>query len=192
MTIKHAFFCLLASVHLALVICGAAGLSLPKTKTGWDKVLHIVREASGSDRTHGYYSPGVGSVSRLTFILRDDKGHTWTDFFENTGSNETDLRMVEIVDAMVDPGEDDWEHKMARALAAAMLSRHPTATAVTVRVEDDDMPSMEKYRDGERVRWTMYYENTFTRNEIDKDRDQDQNEEDQDQNGNQDQNQNEE
>jgi hypothetical protein len=179
MTLKHAFFCILAATHLVLVVCGAVHWPPEpppadrRPDTGWDKALEMVRDASGSDHGHGYFSTGIGPVNRLIFILRDPQGRTWPDVFEKTGAHEADLRFVEIVDTMMD--DDALRDHFARACGRAMLVRHPTATQVTIRVEEDDMPSMEAYRAGARVKWTTEYELTLTRGQTEE-KDQDQNE----------------
>jgi hypothetical protein len=196
MTRKHAFFCVLAGIQLFLVACGAAELPLLPTddrggkpteeeveEVRWGKVLRMVRECSGSEVNHGYFSPGVGQTHRMIFVLKDEAGRTWTDKFEKTGIHEADLRLAGIVDAMLPDDEDDPEQiklldQYAKSCGAKMLARHATAVLVTIRVEGDQMPTMAEYRAGARVTWEKVYETTLARSDVeDQDQDQGQDEE---------------
>jgi hypothetical protein len=166
MTPKHAFFCVLALIHLILVACGALGISWEKKGSPWPKVLQAIRESSGSDANHGYFAPGVGPNYRMTFILKDAKGRTWTDILEKTDYHEANLRLAGIVDVMVSSDDFADEYSaFAKSCAAKVLARHPSAVLVTVRVERDQTPSMAEWRAGKRVEWEKENDFTFTRKE---------------------------
>jgi hypothetical protein len=186
MTRKHAFFCVLAGIYLLSAGCGAFEFTLTDRnnpfarlfgvvaddKSPWVKSVHALREASGSEANHGYFSVGVGPNYRMIFILKDDKGRTWTDFLDKTGYHEADLRTAGIVDVMVneydEEDEDDAFKTYAKSCAGKMLYRHRQRkpVLVTILVEEGKTPKMEEYRKGERTEWKKYEEITFMKKDL--------------------------
>src|SRR5262249_50739225 len=150
----------LATVHLLLVVCGAAGLSLLPDGTGPGKALRWYGAMSGSDNGYGFFAPGVASQFRATFTLSDGAGRGWTDTLEGEPNPEVTLRIRSIVGLFAEGGLGP---ALAASWAAKLFGRHPDARHLLVRVEAYDLPTMAEYRDGERPRWQPIYEATFAR-----------------------------
>jgi len=141
----------LASLHLVLVACGAAGWDnlLPNTYPG--RCLQVVRAYTGSDASYGFFAPGVSNAVRPTFTLIDADGKEWTDTLDANMGREAKLRVGSGIGmTSVFP---DLQVDFLHSWAATMLGRHPTAKQVIVAIEYFDVPPMDEYRAGELPQW---------------------------------------
>jgi hypothetical protein len=153
---------LFAALHLLIVICGACD-SLPDGSTG--PLAHILQSyaaMSGAESQYGFYAPDVGERHRPRFILKDDRGFTWQDSFEGTKSPEARLRLEGTADYAFANGAADKSpsirQHLVKSWAAAMFTRHPSASSLTVVVEAFEIPTMAEFRAGSRRRWRMVYQ----------------------------------
>jgi hypothetical protein len=149
----------LVTVHLVLVVCGAAHFRLVPLSMG-GIVQHIYGSLSGSDSGFGFFAPGVSSAMRATFTMTDAHGKTWTDVLEHGNNREARLRLGTVVSNFA---EEKMRRDVAASCAATMFGRHPTACQVVVRVEVYELPPMEAYRDGAQPEWVPVYEVKVTR-----------------------------
>jgi hypothetical protein len=157
---RHALLTALAAVHLALVVCGAAGWRLLSERHGPGKTLALCRAMTGSDNGYGFYAPEVGSVFRARFILIDAAGRGRGVEFDLGNNPETRLRISNLVNMREDEESQD---AAAASMAAGMFSRHPEARQVTVTIEEYDPGTMQEYRGGAQPRWEVVYEESFAR-----------------------------
>jgi hypothetical protein len=161
MTVRHAFITGLAALHLVLVACGAAKVTLmPPGSTAW-KWLRLYGEASGADNQYGFFAPVVGFQLRTLFTLTDKDGATWEDTHDHGATAESNLRFGGMTDAAF--GEEEFDKRQVHSWAAYMFGRHPTAVSVHVAIQYYHLPSMAEYRMGARPKWVTSYETTYTR-----------------------------
>jgi hypothetical protein len=160
MNTRAALLSAFAAVHLLLVVCGAAGLSLLPDGTRAGKALRWYGAMSGSDNGYGFFAPGVASQLRARFTLSDGAGRSWGDTLEGEHNPEVTLRIGGIVGLFA---EGSLGPGLAASWAAKLFGRHPDARRLVVRVEAYDLPPMAEYRKGDSPRWQPIYEATFCR-----------------------------
>ncbi len=155
------FACLtaLAGVHLALVVCGAAGWAVPEDNAP-GRALRAGRAMTGSDMSFGFFAPDVASELRARFILTDRAGRTWTDALDLGSNPEVRLRVGNVVALAYIPA---LRQAAAASLAAAMFGRHPEAVHVVVSIDIHEPPTMAEYRTGARPEWLPFYDAAFSR-----------------------------
>jgi hypothetical protein len=186
----HAVLTAVAAVHLFLVACGAAGLTLLPEDTPSEKLLRLYGELSGADNNFGFFAPRVGAQIRAIFTLTDSDGNTWTDVLERGSNRETDLRVEVLIESVLDDnaledeededeeGDEEDEEEASRpswlqtasvkSWAVWMFARHPSAVEVAVSVEYYYVPPMDEYRTGARPEWRKTRcQKTFVRDEED-------------------------
>lgn len=159
---RHCVCVLLAAAHLVVVICGA-GDWLPDRSGGppaW--LVEWYATMSGAGSGYGFFAPAVGARYRARFVLRDVRGSTWTDTFDQSNSPEARLRLAGSADRAFASGEAEQSaarrERLVKSWAAVMFSRHPGAASLTVIVEAYDVPTMAQYRSGQRPSWQVEYE----------------------------------
>jgi hypothetical protein len=153
---------LLAVVHLAVVLGGACDW-LPGSDRG--PLAHLVRwyaTLTGAESGYGFFAPDVGAPHRAIFILRDEKGSTWSDTFDQAKSSEARLRLTGIVESVFMNGviydKPQLRSPLVESWAATMFRRHPNAVSLTVVVESYDIPTMTEHRSGSRPQWQAVYQ----------------------------------
>ena len=152
---------LAAGVHLALVICGAAGLrftgeSLPST------LLATYGAISGAENGYGFFAPAVASQSRAVLTMKDKTGREWQDALIRDEDSVAGFRAATVFDAF--PALPEQVRRgLAASWAGVMFGRHPGAEEVLVKVEIELLPTMEEWRRGRRAAWSPIYQGTFLR-----------------------------
>ena len=152
---------ILAGLQLVLVGLGAAHIRLTRLgPAGFLVDSYAVLTGAGAN--YGFFAPGIGSELGARFEVEQPDGAILVDSLESRGTREIALRAGNIVRAF----GDEVEHKeVRRALAASwagkILARHPGASAVTVRIENYDLPNMRDYARGARPHWSPFYTARF-------------------------------
>jgi hypothetical protein len=117
---------------------------------------------SGAQTQYGVFAPEVGERYRPRFILKDGRGCSWPDSFEETISPEARLRLEGTADYAFANGaaekSPDSRQRLVKSWAAAMFTRHPSALSLTVVVEAYHIPTMAGYRLGARPSWRVVYQ----------------------------------
>jgi hypothetical protein len=150
----------LALAHLVLVVCGAfGGLDVLKEAPGgqWPRVGTTL---SGAETNFGFFAPAVASSNRPRFVITDGDGQPREVRPDDAPNHEVRIRAASprhlfLVPELRDPIAASW--------AGQVFGRHPQADAVTVRVEEYVLPTLEEYRDGKRPQWQPIYDATFAR-----------------------------
>jgi hypothetical protein len=148
-----------AGVHLALVICGAAGYTPVSPRHLAGRVIETYREFTGANNGYGFFAPGVASEWRATFDICGAGMHCMPAAEEQVG-REARLLLVTI-DGLL--GESDLRDLLAASYAARQFARFPHAEVVLVKVEVFALPSMAQYRGGRRPQWRKIYGFAFHR-----------------------------
>src|SRR5262245_11472247 len=130
---------ILAGVHLALVVCGAADL--------WRHApdvygLDSYGMATGADYGYGFFAPQAAPEPRVTSDLIGPDGATWTATLGTGTSREADLRLGNVASFLFKPAQ---RRDIAASLATALFARHPSAVQVTVKLETFDPPTMSAF-----------------------------------------------
>lgn len=158
---------LLGAGHLVVVVCGAAYL-LPDRDSGLAaQLFRWYASMSGAESSYGFFAPAVGAKHSARFFLSDAQGATWQDTLLHTASTEARLRLSGIVEQPFMSGQTaefpEWRKRLVTSWAATMFSRHPSAVALSVKVEYYDIPPITEYRAGSRPNWEKVYEAEFRR-----------------------------
>jgi hypothetical protein len=170
MSVRYGIWALLAAVHLVIVLCGACTL-LPERNTGPSaEIIQWYGTMSGARTQYGFFAPAVGERYRPRFILQDDRGFTWQDSFEGTISPEARLRLEGTADYAFANGDTEKSpesrKRLVKSWAAAMFTRHPSASSLTAIVEAYYIPAMSEYRVGSRPSWRVVYQARLHRDSI--------------------------
>lgn len=146
-----------ALVHLAFVVAGAlqGGIARAGRLPAYYAVL------SGTQGPYGFFAPGVLPELRATFQITDGAGLTTSDVLETAVSPEAKRRYKNLVSRFWFARDAAGARLFTVSWAKHMLRKHPSATAVTVRVESYDPPSMEAWRDGARPAWKLHFAETL-------------------------------
>lgn len=164
MRIKENIWIGVALFHLVLVGLGAVRLT-PHPEETLGKILSVYGWLSGSSGVYNFFAPGVGQGIRVEFDLIEPKDNKkLTVALEGKTNREAELRTANIIEFMMQTVDDEVLRRILSASwAAKVLSRYPDKTAVTVRVETLDIPTMSEYRRGIRFDWAPLYEAKFSR-----------------------------
>ncbi|APR77697.1 Hypothetical protein A7982_03044 [Minicystis rosea] len=154
-------FAVAAALHLVIVMLAAAGANLRAGGPIGRAAAHYA-SLSGADTAHGYFAPDFALEPFATVEVTERDGRVVTDVVRTGDSRESDLRMRGVVAASLLDG-DASPHALARACAGRVLSQHPFAEHVIVRLATYDLPTMEELRRGAQPGWTIYYEARFVR-----------------------------
>lgn len=158
---KYWTFALL-SVHLALVVAGAAYYGFANYGV-LGKALDVYGAASGANSSYGFFAPDVGSQVRARFEITDRQGHhRFTNI--NSGLNhESDLRINGIISGVMSEEQDPdrFARSLSASLAGTLFGRDTDAARVKVTLEEFAPVSMAQYRAGARPDWKSFYEISF-------------------------------
>ena len=156
---RHAAWIVAASVHLALVLCGAFRVTPVSRGHLAGNVIETYRDYSGANSGYGFFAPAVASEWQATFDACSDPAHCIPVDGERM-SHEARLLLVTI-DSMF--AEDDLRDLVAGSYAARQFARLPHANVVLVKAAMYMIPSMEAYRRGKRPYWRNFYGWAFHR-----------------------------
>lgn len=154
---KHAAATAAACIHLALVLCGAAKVTLlsPDSPPGF--ALATYRAYTGSDNAFGFFAPGVASEWRGHFDVCRNGECTQADL---PHSNPEANVLLSTLQGML---ARDVRDVFAASLAASQFARVPDATTVVVRVQIYFVPNMLHFREGQIAQWRTVDAYAFTR-----------------------------
>jgi hypothetical protein len=148
-----------ACVHLALVVCGAAGLVPLSGKYAAGRILAAYGDYSGANNAYGFFAPTVASEWRTTFTVCDREKHC-VDVEPERPNAEGEV-LLTTIDALY--AEPEVRDLLAASRAAAAFGRYPTAQAIVVKGGVFDVPPMAAYRAGRRAQWRDVYGYAFRR-----------------------------
>ncbi len=159
---KRHLWMLMAVLHLALVICGAAHW-LPKHSASFlGSAVRCYGRMTGADSQFSFYAPAVGALYRSRFVLENARDASWSASLEQAKSPEAALRLQGIIECAFANGAAEESaprrERLAKSWAAAMFNRHPRAVSLTIAVEACDVPTMAEYRAGRPPKWEIIYE----------------------------------
>jgi hypothetical protein len=161
MTSRHFAWVIAAFLHLVLVICGAAGVTL----SGRNLALGILAqysEVSGAETQYGFFAPAVASQCRAILTLRDAEGRAWSDTIAADPAAGFGWRTSSAIDAIPRLPEN-LRRALAGSWAAVMFGRHPDAVEVVVDTQIELLPTMAEWDAGARPKWESFYSSTFVR-----------------------------
>jgi hypothetical protein len=148
-----------ACVHLALVICGAAGFVPIPAKYAAGRVLTAYGDYSGANNAYGFFAPSVASEWRTTFTVCDGEKHC-ADVEQQRPNAEGEV-LLTTIDALY--AEPEVRDLLAASWAAAAFGRYPSAHTILVKGSVFDVPPMAVYRRGRRAQWKNVYGYAFSR-----------------------------
>jgi len=161
---------LFGAVHLMLVIAGASYIDLSEFGPVGN-ALNYYGEMSGSNKSYGFFAPGVGAQARTRFEVIDAAGKSTLVSLERSSSHEADLRINNITGQLTaNDGEEDTDDQdaardlrrsVAASLAGKVFGRYRGAQAVIVRVDEFNPVDMPEYRQGLRPKWEEIYQAKF-------------------------------
>ena len=159
---------LLGGLHLLLVILGASYTDLSAFGPVGE-VINYYGEMSGSNKSYGFFAPGVGAQARTRFEMIDASGKSTLVSLENSRSHEADLRINNITSQMTPDSDEvdveevarDLRRSVAASLAGKVFGRFRTARSVIVHVDEFNPVNMPEYRLGQRPKWEEIYQATF-------------------------------
>ncbi len=160
MTWRFKLLALAAAAHLILVASSAAHFRLIEPRTTAGRAIAAYGALSGSDNSFGFFAPHVAPEFHLQFTITGADGRTWEEPANRGLTREASLRFDSMTSLFV------YEHlqtRVASSWAAALFGRYPEATRVEMKLEAQDMPTMEAFRDGNRAEWETVYEGDFSR-----------------------------
>jgi hypothetical protein len=146
---------LVASIHLAIVACGAAGLRISRVG---GPILSWYGAMSASEMRFSFYAPRVPAFPEVTFEMVAADGRRWTDTLERGHNEEADLRLTASAFRFEEGGS-----VLAASYATALFARHPEAMRITVQVARFDPPPMAAWREGARGEAHVVFRETFDR-----------------------------
>lgn len=161
MSRRHAAITIAACLHLVLVICGAAKIRLLSPETLAGTVLATYRDYTGSNNAYGFFAPGVAAEWRALFDVCDADGRCTE--VEMPPGNPEQAVLLSSINGML---QHDVRDVLAASFAAAQFARTPDAKTVVVKVQVYAVPTMAKFRAGERVKWRTAYAFAFTRADV--------------------------
>lgn len=128
------------------------------------RALDYYATLSGANSGYGFFAPRVGSQLRGRFDVYDAAGSKSTQALESGANGEVDLRVGNILGWFwLDSKNRPLQRSLAASWAGKMFARNPGAAKVGVRMESYYLPTMSRYREGERPFWKPYYEAKFVR-----------------------------
>ena len=146
----------LGSAHLVLVTLGAAQIDAGAIGSYYGKL-------SGSSSNYAFFAPTVGSPTRATFEITDEKGTVRREALDET-NRELSLRIGNILDVFEDEMPDDETRRtLAASWVSYMMTRHPESRKVGLVVDYYDVPTMKEFRDGKAPYWKSLYRAVFKR-----------------------------
>lgn len=161
MTRRHLAWAIAACLHLVLVICGAASVTL----SGRNLALGILAqysEVSGADTQYGFFAPSVASQCRAILTLRDAEGREWSDTVAADPAAGFGWLTSSAIDSIPRLPEN-LRRALAGSWAAVMFGRHPQAVEVVVDSQIEMLPTMPEWDAGARPEWKSLYKSTFVR-----------------------------
>ena len=161
MTSRHLAWAIAAFLHLVLVICGAASVTLSHRNLALG-ILAQYSEVSGADTQYGFFAPAVASQCRAILTLRDAEGREWSDTIAADPAAGFGWRTSSAIDAIPRLTEN-LRRALAGSWAAVMFGRHPHAVEVVVDAQIELLPTMAEWDAGARPRWESLYRSTFVR-----------------------------
>ena len=147
-----------AGAHLALVICGAAGITPVSRAHFAGRIIETYRAYSGANNGYGFFAPGVASEWRATFDVCNN-GHC-IPAAEEQVAGESRL-LLQTINSLL--GESEVRDLLAASHAARLFARYPHADAVMVKAGVFVVPTMAQYRRGARPQWRDLYGFAFRR-----------------------------
>ncbi len=148
-----------AGVHLALVVCGALGYTPVSPNHFAGRIIETYRGYAGANNGFGFFAPGVASEWRATFDVCRDEKHCIPVAEEQVG-REARL-LLGTIDGLL--GESELRDLIAASYAARQFARFPDAEVVLVKAGVFVVPSMARYRLGQRPQWRHVYGFAFHR-----------------------------
>lgn len=151
----------LGILHLVLVVIGGFALKPPEAKGLLNDAFEFYGWLSGANLGYNFFAPEIGTELKVRFEL-DEDGRA--DRLEAGSSREAELRIGTLAYLIGDAIEDKAKRqKVAASFAGKVLSRNPDSKKVTVFIETYDLPSMEEYRQGKPLGWSLFYRAAFAR-----------------------------
>jgi len=147
-----------ACVHLMLVVCGAAGIAVPR-KFFAGRLLATYGDYSGANNGYGFFAPSVAPEWRTTFVVCTSE-KLCIDVDHHPPNAEAEALLTTIDSMYTEP---DVRDLLAASWAAVEFGRFPDAHAVIVKSSVFDVPSMAAYRAGQRAEWRNIYGYAFRR-----------------------------
>lgn len=148
-----------ALAHLGFVAAGALHVDVARA----GRLPAFYAALSGTQGPYGFFAPGVRPELRATFQITDGAGGVTSDVLETAVSREATRRYKNLVTCFWLARDAAGAQIFTLSWAKRMFRRHPSAAAVTVRVEAYDPPSMEAWRNGARPAWRLHHAETFVR-----------------------------
>jgi hypothetical protein len=155
---RRTFWIAAACAHLALVVCGAAGIAMPRRFVA-GRALATYGDYSGANNGYGFFAPSVAPEWRTTFAVCTNEKEC-IDVKPARPNAEAEALLTTIDALYTEPQVRDL---LAASWAAIELGRFPDARAVIVRGSVFDVPSMAAYRTGRRAEWRTIYGYAFRR-----------------------------
>lgn len=151
----------LAILHLASVVL-VVWVDLGRgASSAAGTALRTYQSLAGTMRDYSYFAPSVASDTKAGFLLEDESGAPLSLVSFASDNKEIAFRYDSMISACM--REERGRDYFAQSWAASLLGAKPEAAQVTVMVKRLDMPTMARYREGQRAEWKLLYAGTFTR-----------------------------
>lgn len=154
--------------NIALIIFGLAHFVLVfhgALKSPWFRGGGLLQGApryyadlTGADNWYGFFSPNVGSGSRLK-VCWTEMGRVHTQVLE-LNTHEANLRFGTMVDQLSNL-DANQKRNVCASVAGYWWSKHNDSTYIEVIVERFAVPSISEYRKGTAPAWVISYKARF-------------------------------
>ena len=149
-------------IHFLIVVLTISQLYKPMKIRWLDQVLFTYSSFSYANRDFGFFAPTVNDDMFLTIRAFQGDHDTVGYLFKTPVSNtENKIRYLTMLWHF---GEGLDDHRMdlyARSWAVYSMNKDTSITKVLISVNQNNIPTMKEYREGQRVSNNLYYQTSF-------------------------------
>ena len=146
-------------LHLTLVVCGVFSYAPWIGMGPASEAIVIYTDFAGARYSYGFFAPNIPNQAIAVVTALRSSGERSVQVY-GAGTGELDHRISTLIAFFTVVNADNLN---AASLAAYTLGHDPEAQLVEVSLRCYRIPSMARYRDGERPVAAEYYKGVYTR-----------------------------
>lgn len=149
-------------IHFLIVVLTVSQLYKPIKQRWLDQILFTYSSFSYANRDFGFFAPTVNDDMYLTVqAYQGDKDSVGYRFETPVSNTENKIRYLTMLWHF---GEGLDHHRMdlyARSWAVYCMNKDTSITKVLITVNQNHIPTMKEYREGQRISSNLYYQTSF-------------------------------
>lgn len=150
-------------IHLVIAALFSTHVRVEKHIPGaLERPLRIYGSYTGAHTHFNFFAPTVPSQARVHFVLADAEGKA-REVDLLTASAEANQRLQTMLTFYEMPHVRPF---LVRAWAAYVVSHHPEARTIEVRVEILEIPTLAEANAGKKASWVEVEKTMFRRDEV--------------------------